>query len=184
MKKIAQKILHCLGWRCLPSLQDEPKHSIICVAPHTSNLDFFMGKLYYMTIGKPSGFLMKKDWFFFPLGHILKAMGGIPVDRSRKEGMTERLAEYIRSKSELHIAITPEGTRSYTERWKTGFYRIAQEAGIPIELAVIDYKQKLVGIFEVFYPTGDMERDLAYIRSRYSSEQAKYPNKYQDYVAD
>lgn len=147
-------------------------------------MDFFIGKLYYMTVGKPSGFLMKKDWFFFPLNLILKAMGGVPVDRSQKGGTTERLVKFIRSHKALHIAITPEGTRSYTERWKTGFYRIALEAGIPIELALIDYKKKLVGIFEVFHPTGNMEADIAYIHSRYSSEQAKYPNKFKDYVPE
>ncbi|MDY5857670.1 MAG: 1-acyl-sn-glycerol-3-phosphate acyltransferase [Porphyromonas sp.] len=184
MKKLAAWLLTRLGWRCLPALDEQPTHSIICVAPHTSNTDFLIGKLYYTTIGKPHGFLMKKDWFFFPLGSIFRAMGGIPVDRSRKGDMVERLAEYIGTQQEVHIAITPEGTRSYRQDWKTGFYRIALAAGIPIELAVLDYEQREVGIFEVFHPTGDMEADIAYIRSRYSSRQAKYPNKYHDYVSE
>lgn len=136
-----------------------------------------------MTVGKPHSFLIKKDWFFFPLNHLLKSLGGIPVERHKKEGTTNKLIDYIRSKKELHIAITPEGTRSYVERWKTGFYRIALEAGIPIELAMIDYKKKLVGIFEVFYPTGNIEQDLAYIRSCYSSLQAKYPKLFYDLPA-
>lgn len=182
MKSFASWLLCRLGWKCLPLPNDRPTHSIICVAPHTSNIDFFVGKLYYITIGKPHGFLMKKDWFFFPLGMIIKAMGGIPVDRSRKEDMVGRLSEYIKTQKEIHIAITPEGTRSLRSEWKTGFYRIALAAGIPIELAVLDYKRKEVGIFEVFYPTGDMDKDIAYIRSHFSSEQAKYPNLFHDYV--
>lgn len=94
--------------------------------------------------------------------------------------MVTKLAEYIRQQDELHIGITPEGTRSYSPTWKSGFYRIALEAGIPIELAVIDYRNKCVGIFEVFHPTGDMERDVAYIRSRFKADQAKYPKLFAD----
>ena len=78
----------------------------------------------------------------------------------------------------MHIAITPEGTRSRSEKWKSGFYHIAVAAGLPIELAVIDYKKKELGIFEVFHPTGDLEQDLSAIRSRYDSSQAKYPEKF------
>lgn len=172
-----------MGWRILPLPQQTPRHSIICVAPHTSNMDFIIGKLYYTAVGKPHGFLMKKGWFFFPLGVIFRAMGGVPVDRSRREDMVSRLAEYIRAQEEMHIGITPEGTRSLTEHWHTGFYRIALEANLPIELAVIDYQQREVGIFEVFCPTGDLEADLAYIRKRYTSAQAKYPHLFHDYDA-
>ena len=78
----------------------------------------------------------------------------------------------------MHIAITPEGTRSRAEKWKSGFYHIAVAAELPIELAVLDYQKHEVGIFEVFHPTGDLEADLAYIRSRYSANQAKYPEQY------
>lgn len=180
MKALSKKILSLLGWQCLPLPSERPRHSIVCVAPHTSNQDFFIGKLYYNTLGKPHGFLMKKDWFFWPLGPIIRAMGGIPVNRSKHEDMVTKLAEYIRQQDELHIGITPEGTRSYTPTWKSGFYRIALEAGIPIELAVIDYRNKRVGIFEVFHPTGDMERDIAYIRSRFRADQAKYPKLFAD----
>lgn len=184
MKALSAWLLRRLGWTCLPQPNERPTHSIICVAPHTSNMDFFVGKLYYMTIGKPHGFLMKKDWFFFPLGTMLKAMGGIPVDRSRKEDTVGKLSKYINAQKEIHIAITPEGTRSLRTEWKSGFYRIALEAGIPIELAVIDYGRKEVGIFEVFYPTGDMDKDITYIRSRFSSKQAKYPSLFHDYVPE
>lgn len=144
-------------------------------------MDFLIGKLYYSAIGRGSGFLMKKDWFFFPLGCLLRAMGGISVDRSRRGDTVGRLVRDILECEEVHIAITPEGTRSYKAEWHTGFYRIALEAGIPIELAVIDYRQRAVGIFDIFYPTGDMERDIAEIQQRYHSSQAKYPEKYHDH---
>ncbi len=177
MKNFASWLLGVFGWRVITP-PDNPPKSIICVAPHTSNWDFILGKLYYSAIGRHAGFLMKKDWFFFPLGGIMKSMGGIPVDRSRSGSMVEQLADRIKESSKLSIAITPEGTRSATERWKTGFYRIAYAANIPIQLAVIDYKKRELGIFETFYPTGDEEADIRYIRSRYLSEQARYPKKF------
>jgi acyltransferase family protein len=121
---------------------------------------------------------MKKDWFFFPFGGILRSMGGIPVDRSHSGSMVDQLAERIKESSKLSIAITPEGTRRATDRWKTGFYRIACAANIPIQLAVIDYKKRELGILETFYPTGNEEADIRYIRSRYHSEQARFPKNF------
>ena len=105
-------------------------------------------------------------------------MGGIPVDRSHSGSMVDQLAERIKESSKLSIAITPEGTRRATDRWKTGFYRIACAANIPIQLAVIDYKKRELGILETFYPTGNEEADIRYIRSRYHSEQARFPKKF------
>lgn len=180
MKKIAAWLLRRLGWRALPLPSEQPARSIICVAPHTSNIDFLIGKLFYMSVGKPYGFLMKRDWFFFPLGYLLRAMGGVPVDRSHKGDMVAQLARDITAQDEMHIAITPEGTRSLREEWRTGFYRIAMAAAIPIELAVIDYQKREVGIIQVFHPTGDIEQDLSYIRSQYHSYQAKHPHLFHD----
>lgn len=165
------------GWRLIRPTDNPPK-SVICVAPHTSNYDFILGKLYYSAIGRRANFLMKKDWFIFPLGLVMKAMGGIPVDRSQRFSLVDRLAESINARSRVTLAITPEGTRRATDRWKTGFYRIALATGIPIQLAVIDYKKRELGIFETFWPTGNEERDLHYIRSRYSKEQARFPENF------
>ncbi len=180
MKTLAKAILRLLGWKLLPAPKERPKRSIICIAPHTSNCEFFIGKLYHWAIGQRSGFLMKKEWFVFPFSGILKAMGGIPVNRGKKEDKVSQLAETIMSYDEIHIAIAPEGTRKFVEKWHKGFYYIALKAGIPIELALMDYGKKLVGILETFYPTGDVEKDLAYIQSRYHSSQAKFPKQYND----
>lgn len=121
---------------------------------------------------------MKSEWFFFPLGILFRALGGIPVNRKERTQTVERLQELLRQKGQIHLAITPEGTRSKAEKWKSGFYHIAVAAGLPIELAVIDYGKKELGIFEVFYPTGNIEEDLATIRSRYNKSQAKYPDHF------
>ena len=141
-------------------------------------MDFLIGLLYSWTVGIKSGFLMKSDWFFFPLGYLLRALGGIPVNRKERSQTVDRIQQLLKHKGQMHIAITPEGTRSRSEKWKSGFYHIAIAAELPIELAVLDYQKHEVGIFEVFHPTGDLEADLAYIRSRFSANQAKYPEQY------
>lgn len=121
---------------------------------------------------------MKSDWFFFPLRPLLLGLGGVPVNRSERSQTVERIQQLLQREGQMHIAITPEGTRSRGEKWKSGFYHIALAAQIPIELAVLDYKRKQVGITEVFFPTGDIEQDMQYIRSRYSADQAKYPEQF------
>ncbi len=181
MKKIGRSILTLLGWKFIPTSEDRPKRSIICIAPHTSNCEFFIGKLYHWATGGRTGFLIKKEWLVFPFSIILKAMGAIPVNRGKKEDKVAQLAEDIQAYDELHIAVAPEGTRKLTEKWHKGFYYIALQAGIPIELALIDYKKKIVGIMETFYPTGDIELDMKYILSKYNPAQAKFPEKFYDF---
>ncbi len=95
--------------------------------------------------------------------------------------MVDYLANVFSQKDHFHLAITPEGTRSATDNWKTGFYRIALAANVPIQLAAIDFQRKEVGIFELFEPTGNQEEDIAYIRSKYSSEQALFPENFIEY---
>lgn len=182
-KAIGKFMLNKLGWKIITP-PSEPEKSVICVAPHTSNYDFFIGKFYYWAIERKARFLMKKEWFFFPLGIILKAMGGIPINRqknkdSQNKGSTvATMQQYFAKPGPRHIAITPEGTRSANDRWKTGFLRIAIGANVPVQLAVMDYKKKEVGVFEVYQPTGDINKDLNYICSKYNADQAYNPNKF------
>ena len=158
--------LRMFNWTIGPEGDDVPK-SVICVAPHTSNLDFTLGQLYYNAIGKKAKFLIKKEWFVFPLGLIFKGMGGIPINRSKSTSTTEQLAEEFSRRDVFHLAITPEGTRKKAQEWKKGFYYIALKARVPIQVAYIDYGKKEVGIKATFYPTGDVESDIFAIRSMY-----------------
>lgn len=167
-----------MGWRLSVSIPDYPK-SIYCVAPHTSNWDFIMGELAIRSVGRKAGFLMKSTWFFFPLGIIFKALGGIPVERKNKKvSLVEVVVAKFRKADKLNIAITPEGTRKRTSRWHTGFLQIALQADIPICLAVIDFKQKLIKLDEVFYPTGDNEADIAKIKAYYRPYSGKHPENF------
>lgn len=158
----------------------ECRKSIICVAPHTSNMDFFIAILYKWSIGLHSYFLMKRSWFFFPLGLLLKSIGGIPIDRSRHSHLTDYLADLLKSKEDMHIAITPEGTRSHNHNWKKGFYFIALKAGVPIQLYGIDYPKRLIVCTKQIIPSGNLEADMKEIRDYYGQfkDTGRYPGKF------
>lgn len=181
--KLARLILKWCGWQLLEPAS-YPTQSVICVAPHTSNMDFIWGKLYYKAVGQRAHFLMKRELFVLPLGWIFRAMGGIPIDRGRKGNTVDQVVRYFERDDHFAVAITPEGTRKARDYWKTGFYHIAEAARVPIMLAVIDYKKKVLGIFERFTPTGRMEEDIRYIRSKYNSSQAKKPDLFCDLPED
>ena len=165
-RSLCKWALHLLGWTIGPKGDDVPK-CVICVAPHTSNLDFTIGKLFYNAIGRKAKFLIKKEWFVFPLSVIFRSMGGIPINRGKSSSTTEQLAEEFLRREVFHLAITPEGTRKKAAEWKKGFYYIALKAGVPIQVAYIDYEKKEVGIKTTFYPTGNVDEDILAIRLMY-----------------
>lgn len=156
---------------------------VICVAPHTSNWDFLLGLAAYHSVGRKANFLMKSFWFFFPLKYILRAFGGIPVSRSKNKtggSLTEKVIELFKTEPYVNLAVTPEGTRSATDKWKTGFLYIAYGANVPILLGVIDYAHKHIVIDRTYEPTGDVDADMHAIREYYSQwkDAARYPDKF------
>ena len=171
------------GWRVRITTPYRNK-CVICVAPHTSNWDFIAGLAAYKSLGRNANFLMKKFWFFWPLKYLLKSLGGIPVETSKKTGsnLVSRIIEDFNARDYLNLAITPEGTRSRVEKWRTGFLQIALGAGVPIQLGVIDFKNKIVIIEKEFVPSGNIEQDLLSIRKYYTHfpEAARYPEKFAD----
>jgi len=177
MQKISKWILKIAGWK-VANLLAEPKKSVICVAPHTSNWDFPLGELFYLSLGRKSSFLIKKSWFFFPLNYFFTALGGVPIDRSQRNSVTQQMVDEFNKRDYFHLAITPEGTRSLVSKWKMGFYHIAVGAQVPIQLAYFDYVKKEMGIKAVFYPTGDEETDLIKIQSYYNDVNAKFPERF------
>lgn len=171
--------LNVAGWKVDISAPRRNK-CVICVAPHTSNWDFILGLCAYRSLGRRANFLMKDFWFFFPLGPLLKRLGGIPVERGKKGSLTHQIVEMFYSRNYLNLAVTPEGTRSATDIWHTGFLRIAEEAGVAIQLGVIDYSGKRIMIRDEFVPSGDMESDMRFVRGYYSGlrDAARYPSKF------
>jgi 1-acyl-sn-glycerol-3-phosphate acyltransferase len=148
---------------------------VVCAAPHTSNLDLFIGKLFYGTIGGKTSFMMKKEWFFFPLGLLFKAAGGIPVNRGRKTSLVDQMVAVFRTKKKFHLAITPEGTRKANPNWKKGFYHIALKAQVPIVLVGIDYGKKTISAGKSIFPSGDIDKDMREIKLYYKNFKGRHP---------
>lgn len=152
---------------------------VICVAPHTSNWDLILGELVYTSLGRKASFLMKESWFFWPLGTIFRAIGGIAVPRRLHSGsLTDILTERFGSSARLNLAITPEGTRSRTALWHTGFLRIARQAGVPVILAAIDGPRKQVYIDRMFTPGADTEADMRAVKDYYKPFEGIKPDKF------
>ncbi len=166
-----------MGWTRQVSVA-LPEKCIICLAPHTSNWDFFIGQAYLLAEGFKANFLMKKEWFFWPLGALFRKMGGIPVCRSKHTRMTDRLAETARQAVHFRLCITPEGTRSLNPDWKKGFYYIALGAGIPILLYGVDYARKRIVCTKAVEPDGDEEGQMREIKLYYKDFKGKHPEKF------
>jgi 1-acyl-sn-glycerol-3-phosphate acyltransferase len=165
------------GWT-LNITEDHPDKYIICLAPHTSNWDFILGLLYSRAEGMQCNFMMKKEWFFWPLGPLFKKLGGIPVHRQKKTSMTDAMAESAKAAKSFHLCITPEGTRSLNPDWKKGFYFIALKAGLPILLYGIDYEKRLIQCTKTIIPTGDLENDMRDIKLYFKDFRGKIPNNF------
>lgn len=176
---ICKLIMRLLGWRIQDTLPYRQK-CVICVAPHTSNWDFVIGQLAYASIGRRSCFLMKKEWFIFPLGLFFKTIGGIPVNRGKTTSLSKRMINFFRQSEQLNLAITPEGTRSPNKNWHTGFLHIAEGAYVPIQCGVIDYSRKCVSINKEFTTTGDVDSDMQRVKDYFKEYRcaAKYPEKF------
>ncbi len=155
-----------------------PDKYIICLAPHTSNWDFILGQLYSCAEGLRINYLMKKEWFFWPLGPIFRKTGGIPVYRDKKTSMTDNLAETAKRSESFRLCITPEGTRSRNPDWRKGFYFIALKAGLPILLYGLDFDRKLIQCTKCIMPTGDVEKDMQEIKQYFADYKGKHPENF------
>lgn len=175
MNKLLFWIIKQLGWKIHEHQPDGVKKAIICVAPHTSNWDFVIGKIAFGHYGIPTKFLIKKDLFFFPLGIWLRYLGGIPIDRNKHVHFTDQAVTLFEENEDFFLVFTPEGTRNYQPNWKKGFYHIAIKANVPIYLGFIDYKNKTGGFDSKFEPTGDVEADILEIKRRLVKYAGKRP---------
>lgn len=178
IKKFSRWLLYKrLGWTADVNVE-LPEKCVICLAPHTSNWDFVYSMLYGKAEGLASNFLMKKEWFFWPLGPIFRKLGGIPVYRNKKSSMTDNLAKTAMREKSFRLAITPEGTRKANPEWKRGFYYIALKAGIPILLYGLDFERKLIYCHRSFVPAGDVEKDMQEIKEYYKDFKGKKPEQF------
>jgi len=178
MKKlISSLILKLLGWKVVGDIPAEKKYVII-VCPHTSNWDFIIGRSFGYLLEIEAKFLGKSQLFYFPYGWIFRLMGGIPVDRTKHNNLVAYAIDLLNSSSELVLGLAPEGSRSKVDKWKLGFYHIAVGANIPIALGFLDFKTQEAGIGKMFYPTGNMDKDLQFIEDFYKNITPKHLDKY------
>jgi len=173
-RRWARWLLALFGWRVDVVLPPGPK-CVIAVYPHTSNWDFVIGYVAKLAVGFPIHFVGKHTIFRWPFGAALRRMGGIPVDRRAPAGLLGQLVREMEARSWMWLAIAPEGTRSYVDHWKSGFYRLALAAGVPVGLAFIDYRTRLVGLRSYLVPTGDEAADLERIRAVFAGKVGRRP---------
>ena len=181
MRIISILILRLLGWQIIKP-QIYPDKCVIILAPHTSNWDFFYGKLYAYILGIDAKYLAKRELFIPLISDLIKWNGGIPVDRKSSNNLVDNIVDMYRKSNHFILALSPEGTRSKVKKWKTGFYYIAQRAKVPILLFKIDYRLKEIGVFNVLNVTNDYFNDMNFIENQYKNVTARHPKFYNSQI--
>lgn len=168
MRRINAFLLKLFGYTIdTVNIPPEAKKCVLLFAPHTSMIDFVIGRMALTAMGVKSFFLIKKEVFKFPISFILKALGGIPVDRQHVRDFSNYTSKLFHENEEIALLISPEGTRKKNPNWKRGFYHIVQDNNLPLVLGYLDYRTKRGGISGVFQVTGDYDRDIVEIKKNY-----------------
>jgi 1-acyl-sn-glycerol-3-phosphate acyltransferase len=166
-------LLRAMGWRIEGEMPKLPK-LVIIVAPHTSAWDFPVGVGVMFALDFRVVFLGKGSLFFFPLGFIMRGLGGIPVDRSASHGVVTELIKRLEHSDRLNLVLTPEGTRSHVEHWRTGFYYIAHGAKVPILPVAFDWESRAVKFGLPFVTTGDLEKDIQQLQGFFAGVRGRH----------
>lgn len=180
MKVLARFVLWISGWKVVGNWPEGLKKAVLIAIPHTSNWDLLYARAAFYIMDIPVKFTIKKEVMVGPLGWLIRILGGIAIDRKkvagkRKQTYTETMVSMLQNQDELVIMVTPEGTRSYAPRWKTGFYHIAMGAGVPVVIGYLDYRLKHAGIGPTIYPSGNIDLDIEKMREFGKSVTAKFP---------
>lgn len=178
MKTICKFILWLSGWKVKGRLPRGIEKCVLIVAPHTSIWDFIIGRMGFSVYGFKGRFIIKKEFFFFPLGVLLKWLGAVPIDRTKGATLISTAVSYFERHERFVLVITPEGTRKKTDHWKRGFHVIARKANVPVIIGTVDYKKKELDLVGEYMLTDDVETDLKHIQSFYLNVTAKYPEQY------
>lgn len=161
---IGDMILKAMGWTLVGKLPNIKK-AIIIGGPHTSNWDLFLAMGSMLSVGLKFSWMMKKSAFFWPLGGLWKSLGGIPIDRGAKTNVIEQIKDWFHAKDSVWLGITPEGTRSKVDAYKTGYLRIAKGIGAPLFIVGIDSVNKRVVLDKLWDPTNDIDVENAAIKA-------------------
>lgn len=179
LKRFSRWILRLAGWTLSGEMPSNTPKSVIIAAPHTSNWDLPYTLLVAFALELNIHWMGKIQIFRFPFNGLMRWLGGIAVDRSKSNNTVSASADaLLQALGELHLVIPPEGTRSQSRQWKTGFYYIALEAQVPIVLGFLDFGRKTAGLGPAFVPTGDFNADMVSIKSFYAAFRGKNASQF------
>jgi len=170
LRWLSLTILKLMGWRAINNLPHVPRKAVMIAAPHTSNWDFALFLMIVFALRLNLNVLIKHTVFVFPIGIFLRYCGALPVDRRAAGARVLNTAKMFDENDDMLLLITPEGTRSPRTEWKTGFYRIAEAAGVPVLIAYVDVKKKCAGPDYAMTPSGDVEADMAEVYAFYDDK--------------
>lgn len=176
LRSFARWLLRVGGWTTVGGVPEVPK-AVFIAAPHTSNWDGLWALVYKVAFDIDVKFFAKHSLFWFPLGNLLRALGGIDLDRGKAGTAVAEAIRMFETEEQFYFGLAPEGTRKKTAGWKTGFYRIAAGAGVPVYLGLLDYGRRRIGIGRKMELTGDMEADMAVIREFYKGVDGRWPEQ-------
>ncbi len=180
LKAFSVGFLKLTGWKIEGSLPPDANKSVLIAAPHTSNWDLPYTLMVAFALDLQVRWMGKQSIFNWPFGGLMRWLGGIAVDRSQSNNLVAASADSIRNASSpLQLVVPPEGTRSKTRYWKTGFYYIALGANVPIVMAYMDYSRKVSGLGPIFRPTGDIEKDMVSIKAFYAPFKGKNAQQFE-----
>jgi 1-acyl-sn-glycerol-3-phosphate acyltransferase len=181
LKKLLGSLWFTLtGWKleAKPDVLAQARHSVMVAAPHTSNWDFPYAIFSFWYMGLPLRYFIKDDYTKSILGWFFTWTGALGVDRTKRNNLVEHTVDLLKKDPNLVILVPAEGTRKRVDKWRKGFYIIAQQAGVPISLGFLDYKNKIAGVGKVFIPTGNFEEDMEEIQQFYIDKTGKHPDLY------
>ena len=173
---VTRLLLALVGWRVVGAIPDIPKMLLIG-APPTSNWDFILTLATMFALGVRFSWMAKDSVFRWPIAGLMRWLGGVPVNRRSSQGYVEQVTEQFQQRKTFLLAITPEGTRQAVAKWRSGFYHMAQSAGVPILLVAFDFGAKAVRLGPLFIPSGDYTADLHLIQSYYAGIRGKFPQQ-------
>ncbi len=174
LKTLSHRLLALLGWKLIEP-PERPAKAVLVAYPHTSNWDGVYALLVKWGLGLEARWVGKDSLFFWPVGGLMRRLGGIPINRHVRNGFVAEMAAQFAAHPNFLLVIAPEGTRSLTKGWKSGFYRIALEAKVPVALAFVDYTRREAGILTYLTLSGDPATDIAAIARHYEGRQGKRP---------
>lgn len=174
----ARLLMRLTGWKFAGEPFPDVRKCVLIVAPHTSNWDFPVGVMAMYSLGLRGTYLGKDSLFRGPLAPLMRFLGGFPVDRSAKSDVVMQTAQLIERSERITVVLAPEGTRKLTNRWRSGFYWIAQRSGIPILPVAFDFGTKSIRFFPLFQPTGDEAGDVARIKALFHPGMARHPAQF------